>query len=114
MKKLVLFLLVAGGLGSGVYFHLYGRLPWQPPSADEQQVEALREAFGQARQHWQAAGHTAAFGIDASSLADPAIAELERIQAGLDEVAPQLSSRPARIKAEQLRRDLASFKASMR
>ena len=114
MKKLILFLLVAGALGTGTYYYLYGRLPWQPPSAEEQQVEALQDAFDQARQHWQQAGHAAAFGTDSSVMADPAIAELDRIQADLDQVTPRLTSRPALIKAGQLHRDLAAFKAAMR
>ena len=114
MKKLFLLLLLAGGLGTGTYYYLYGRFPWQPPSVEELQVEVLQDAFDHARQHWQDAGHTATFGTDASALADPAVADLERIEADLAAVTPRLTSRPARIKAEQLRQDLAAFKAAMR
>jgi hypothetical protein len=113
MKKLILFLIVAGALGTGTYYYLYDRLPWQPVSPEEQQVDALQDAFNQARQHWREAGHTAALGVDASTQVDPAVAELDRIQADLEQVTPRLASHPARLKASQLRREVAAFRESM-
>ena len=113
LRKLVLFLIVAAGLGVGTPYYLTGRFPWATPAPDEQEVETLQAEFGSLRQHWQQAGHMAAFGVDPNSTVDPAIAELNRIEATLTEITPRLQSHLAQIKAERLRQDLAAFKAGM-
>ena len=56
----------------------------------------------------------AGFGADPTSVADPAVAEFDRIESTLADLTPRLKSREAWLKAEQLRRDLATFKAEMK
>jgi hypothetical protein len=114
VKKLFLFLLVAAGIGLGVNYYLTGRMPWTEPSAEELAVDQLQEAFIVARAHWKDAGRVAGFGTDPSSLADPAVAEFDKIETSLADLTPKLKSREAWLKAEQLRRDLATFKAEMK
>jgi len=113
LKKLVLFLIVAAGLGVGVHHYLTGRFPWVAPTTDEQEVESLQAEFSSFRQHWQQAGHLAAFGADPTSAVDPAVADLNRIETTLTEITPRLQSHLAQIKAERLRQDLVAFKAGM-
>lgn len=114
MKKLLLFLLVAAGIGLGANYYLTGRLPWTEPTAEEREVDRLQEAFAVAQAHWKQAGHVAAFGTDPSSVADPAVDEFQKIETSLADLTPRLKSREAWLKAEQLRRDLANFKSEMK
>ena len=114
VKKLFLFLLVAAGIGLGVNYYLTGRMPWTEPAAEELEVDRLQQAFIVAQAHWKEAGHVAALGTDPSSVADPAVDEIQRIEASLADLTPRLKSREAWIKAEQLRRDLAAFKSEMK
>jgi len=114
VKKLFLFLLVAVGIGLGVNYYLTGRMPWTEPSAEELAVDQLQQAFVVAQAHWKTAGHVAAFGTDPSSLVDPAVAEFEQIETSLADLTPRLKSREAWLKAEQLRRDLATAKSEMK
>lgn len=114
MKKLFLFLLVAAGIVLGVNYYLTGRLPWQEPTAEEMEVERLQQAFATARAHWKEAGHVAGFGTDPTALVDPTVAEFQQLEASLAETTARLKSREAWLKAEQLRRDIANFKAEMR
>ena len=114
MKKLLLFLIVAGGIGLGVNYYMTGRLPWVEPTPEEQEVDRLQQEFAVVQAHWKEAGHAAVFGADPNSAVDPAVEEFQKIETSLAEVTPRLKSREAWLKAEQLRRDLANFKEEMR
>jgi hypothetical protein len=114
VKRLFLFLLVAAALGLGVNYYMTGRLPWVEPTAEELEVDQLQQAFIVAQARWKQAGHVAVFGADPSSQVDPVVAEFQQIEDSLTALTPKLKSREAWLKAEQLRRDLATFKADMR
>ena len=113
MRKLILFLILATGMGTGVHYSLTGRLPWMTPSPDEQEVETLQASFNSLCQQWKQAGHVAAFGADPTTATDATVAELDRIETTLAGLAPRLQSRQAQVRAERLRQDLAAFKAGM-
>jgi outer membrane murein-binding lipoprotein Lpp len=114
MKRILAVFLVVGGLFTGGYYYMTGRLPWVALSEEEQQVIALREDFERARQQWQAAGRTQALGVDASSQVESPLATLERVERDLAQLEPHLKATEAKNRATILRRDLAAFKSEMR
>lgn len=114
MKKLLLLILVLGGLGIAGSYVLNGRLPWVTLSEEAQQIAALREEFSAACQQWQQAGRAATFGMDTDSVTDAPLARLARVEASLAELTPKLKTSEARTKASRLRQDIAAFRREMR
>lgn len=114
MKKLLLLVLVLGGLGVAGSYILNGRLPWVTLSTEEQQVASLREEFSTACQQWRQAGRAATFGMDTDSVTDAPLARLARVEASLTELTPTLKTSEARTKASRLRQDIAAFRREMR
>ena len=114
MKRFLgVFLVLAVALTGG-YYYMTGRLPWVALSQEEQQVIALGEEFERARQQWQAAGHTQALGVDASSQVETPLATVERLELELAGLTPQLKTTEAKNRATILRRDIAAFKSEMK
>lgn len=114
MKRLLMVILIIGGVVTGGSYLLTGRLPWVALSEEEQQVIALREAFNQVREQWQAAGRTQALGVDASSQVEAPLASLERIERDLAALTPRLKTTEARNRATVLSREIAAFRTEMR
>jgi len=114
MKRLLVVVLVLGGALVGGSYLMTGRLPWVALSAEEQQVEALRESFSLVRQQWKTAGRTQALGVDASSLTEGPLANVERIDRDLAELIPKLKTVEARNQANQLKREVTTFRSEMR
>ena len=113
MKKL-LMLIVLGAAGIGGYYAMTGRLPWVALSAEEVQITELRDELGVIRQQWKQAGRAGSFGVDTSTVTDVPLEKLQRLEAALATLTPRLKTPDARKQAEQLRRDLLTFKAEMR
>ena len=67
MKRLLVVVLLVGGVMVGGSYLMTGRWPWVALSPEEQQVAALRESLGRIRQQWREAGKTQALGVDASA-----------------------------------------------
>jgi hypothetical protein len=114
MKRFLVLLLVLGCLFAGGFYVVNGRFPWAEVPPEEQEVAALREGFQQVRQQWKQAGRAATSGIDTSSVTEAPLARLEQLEKNLEQVALRLKMPQARKQAEDLRRDMAVFKAEMR
>ena len=114
MKRLLIILLVLGGLGTGGYYLAYGRLHWVDPTPEELQVAGLKTELGELRQQWKQAGRAAVFGADTGTITDTPLARVQRLEGALAELEARLTSPRARDQAARLRQDLASFKATMR
>jgi len=114
MKRLLLVLILLGGLGTGGYYFVHGRLPWVAQSPEELQVAALRAELDLVRQQWKQAGRAATFGMDTGTITDTPLAKLEQLEGALADLEPRLTDARARNQASQLHRDIAAFKGSMR
>lgn len=114
MKRLLLVVLLVGGVMVGGSYLMMGRWPWVALSPEEQQVAALRESLGRIRQQWREAGKTQALGVDASSLSDDIPTRLDRLDQEVEALLPQLRTTEAREQAVLLRRDIATARAEMR
>ena len=114
MKRLLLVVLLVGGVMVGGSYLMTGRWPWVALSPEEQQVAALRESLGRIRQQWREAGKTQALGVDASSLSDDIPTRLDRLDQEVEALLPQLRTTEAREQAVLLRRDIATARAEMR
>ena len=114
MKRLLVVVLLVGGVMVGGSYLMTGRWPWVALSPEEQQVAALRESLGRIRQQWREAGKTQALGVDASSLSDDIPTRLDRLDREVEALLPQLRTTEAREQAVLLRRDIATARAEMR
>lgn len=114
MKRLLVIMLLIGGAFVIGYKVMTGRLPWVALSDEEQEVLAFRQEFNRIRQLWQTAGRTQALGVDASSQVDDPLARLERLEQALADFTPRLKTTEAKLQADSLRGEMATFKAEMR
>jgi len=114
MKRFLALIFVLGCLGTGGYYLAKGRLPWVEPSREEQEMAALRERFSQVRQQWKQAGRAATTGIDTGTITETPLVKLEQLEKDLERVITGLKMPQARKQAEDLRRELAIFRAELR
>lgn len=110
MKKLIalIIVLVAGYL-------VYDRLIKVKSTEQERRVEALVAEFEEAEKDLGQAGVAAgAAGMDSTSDADSALAEVAEVKRKLDLLLPELTEEKARQKADGLRRELDRFQSQHR
>lgn len=115
MKKILLLLLIVGGVYGVNHYLNHGSLPWSTTSGEEQQVAQLKEeAESVFRQYRQAARAAAISSVDTSSLAVDGLSKLEKVAKELETLRPQLQTSAAEEAAAKLADEIASYRSQMR
>ena len=114
MKKLLLLIVVLALAGTGVYYQVTGRFPWDAVPPEQAEIALLQADFDSVREQWKAAGRATISGMDTSSITDTPLARLEQTEKALADLTPRLKTPDAQAKADQLRKDIAIFKRGMR
>ena len=114
MKKRLLLVAVLALAGTGIFYQITGRFPWDAVPPEQQAVLLLRADFDTVREQWKAAGRATISGMDTSSITDSPLAKLEQTEKALADLTPRLKTPDAVAQANQLRQDISTFKRTMR
>jgi hypothetical protein len=108
MKKLLLLVLVAGGIVGYSYF-----LNAPPASADERVLADLEYQFDAANQSMmQASRATGVSGMDSTADIEAARMKVGRLERELQELKPRLASDASRQRADRLAEKIRAFRAA--